>query len=198
MAEEETEFNCDEFRASPPGAGLDALLSGFTAGLDAMIDPFSLVLGNFMAAAESPPDLAYPAKFAVEIAGAVVDVAAMPTFTPILVDVKAAIGGLPPLPAPFGPLNPLNVPPIPNAIFDLLKGLFGIPIDLLGKAAKLELGPDPPWGIPDMISGLLPPGFDAQAANLTTCVVDIVAGVLPLKPYEGEKEEEEAGGEETV
>ena len=194
MAEEETEFNCDEFRASPPGAGLDALLSGFTAGLDGMIDPFSLVLGNFMAAADG--DLVYPAKFAVEIAAAALKIPLMPAA--VLPDVKAAIGGLPPLPAPLGPLNPLNVPPIPTAIFDLLGGLLKIPVELLGLAAELDLEPDPPWGIPDKIAALFPPGFDKQAGNLTTCVVDIVAGVLPLKPYEGEKEEEEAGGEETV
>jgi len=189
MAEEE-EFDCEEFLMTPPGAGLNGIIEGFTAGLDAMIEPFELALSVAIGLGDVPPWLVVNAGVAVP---GMVKVAAMPAILSVdlMMKLNSPDANLPAMPVPgigdFGALaipDPTHALDLGLSLGDLMIGLIMIPLDMLiAVVGNLDPSLFSVDGVAVAIEGLGLP--DRQAAlNLTSCIEAVIASKVPFSAYD--------------
>jgi hypothetical protein len=200
MAEEE-EFDCEEFLMTPPGAGLNGIIEGFTAGLDAMIEPFELALSVAIGLGDLPPWLVVNAGVAVP---GMVKVAAMPAILSVdlMMKLNSPDANLPAMPVPgIGDFGALSIPDPTHALSlglslgDMMIGLIMIPLDMLiAVVGNLDPSLFSVDGVAVAIEGLGLP--DRQAAlNLTKCIEAIIESKVPFKAYEPSGAEKAAAKE---
>ena len=196
MAEEE--FDCEEFLTTPPGAGLNGIIEGFTAGLDAMIQPFEIALSVAIGLADMPPWLVANAGVAVP---GMAKVAAMPAILSVdlMLKLDSPDANLPAMPVPgIGDFGALAIPDPTHALSlglslgDMMIGLIMIPLDMLiAVVGNLDPSLFSVDGVAVAIEGLGLPDLTA-AQNLTKCIEAIIASKVPFHVYEPTPEEKAA------
>ena len=205
MAEEE--FDCEEFITPPegggafPGMGLKGILDGFTAGLDAMIQPFEIAYSVAAGLGDVPPWLVANAGVAVP---GMAKVAAMPAILSVdlMLKLDSPDANLPAMPIPgIGDFGALAIPDptlalqLGVSLGDMMIGLILIPLDMLKAAVGgLDVSLFGPEGVAVAIEGLGLPDYQA-AQNLTKCIEAIIASKVPFKAYEPSGAEKAAAKE---
>ena len=179
-------------------AALVSILDGFSASLETMTLPFSILLKLALEPEWIIPSTSNPKT---EIIKLTVDAAlAIPPpmmFPKIMLEIEGIFnspeGGMPMFPITLPGVGSISMGGVDIAGFDptaglavglafgaLVKGVvFDIPLGLMGKAIELDPPSPPDFGIPDLIATI--PGISAGGAEfMAGCVVD---RFNPLKPY---------------
>ena len=176
-------------------AALVTILDGFSASLETMTEPFSILLKLALEPDWVIPTTSDPKTGIIKlVADATIKIPPPMMFPAVMLEIEGMFnseeGGMPMFPITLPGIGAITMGGVAlpgAAAIDvglafgaLVKGVvFDIPLGLMGKAIELDPPTPPDFGIPDLIASI--PGISPEgAAFMAGCVID---RFQPLKPY---------------